>query len=98
MQLRKNLLKHQKKIIAIKNAIKPGILNQYFEPFSCEMIKEYFKKIYIYNDNDNDIEKQIYENRVFKQIEKNIDLNLNPDTPALEKTDDQERLEIIQRI
>ncbi len=47
MQLRKNLLKHQKKIIAIKNAIKPGILNQYFEPFSCIMIKDYFKKIYV---------------------------------------------------
>ena len=40
-----NLIRHQKEIIAVKDAIKPGFFAMLFEPFTQEMLTEYFKKL-----------------------------------------------------
>ena len=40
--LKENVLKHEDQVMAIKEAIKPGFLSMICQPFSKEMMAEYF--------------------------------------------------------
>jgi hypothetical protein len=45
VHLKESMLQHQMQIMAIKDAIKPGVLSTYIKPYDKEMIKEYFAKL-----------------------------------------------------
>jgi hypothetical protein len=41
------MLQHQELIMSVKEAIKPGIFQTFYRPYTKEMIKDYFKKLQV---------------------------------------------------
>lgn len=45
VHLLNHMIEHQELIICIKDAIKPGIFQVWFQPFTAQMIKKYFNRV-----------------------------------------------------
>ena len=62
-----NLLKHQEEIIAIKEAIKPGLFAIFCQSFDRDLIRNYFERLSL-EDIDENVEQELLEQKIEREV------------------------------
>ena len=96
VHLHASMLQHQELIQAVKEEIKPGLLNVLFKAFNKEMIKDYLNALKQNKKEENEIR---VKEAIRKKLTTNMDLNVKTENYAIKNKgeDIKKDAEIIQR-
>lgn len=74
VHLKNQMIQHQEMILSIKDAIKPGIFQTFYKPYSKDQIKEYFTMLQVKKSKQN--KKQV-KAKLVKKMTTDFELQVN---------------------